>query len=107
MGCCTHASLLVQQQDGSSGSGGRDAAEDLPVPEVPKQRRRRRKAEQQAKEFTIDDLNPISSAWAGYSCRVRPHALLPARSDASYGLLQTDLLRLYLFRSGPQVARGV
>ncbi|KAI7843407.1 hypothetical protein COHA_003004 [Chlorella ohadii] len=50
----------AEQQDGSSGSGGRDAAEDLPVPEVPKQRRRRRKAEQQAKEFTIDDLNPIS-----------------------------------------------
>ena len=60
---CHKRCPLPQQQDGS-GSGGRDA-DDLPLPEVPKQRRRRRKPEQQPKEFTIDDLNPISSAWAG------------------------------------------
>ena len=63
MGCHKHCPL-PQQQDGSSGSGTRDA-DNLPLPEVPKQRRRRRKPEQQPKEFTIDDLNPISSAWAG------------------------------------------
>lgn len=57
-------SAVVQQQDGSSGSGAR-GADDLPLPDVPKQRRRRRKQEQQPKEFTIDDLNPISSAWVG------------------------------------------
>ncbi|EFN51818.1 hypothetical protein CHLNCDRAFT_59780 [Chlorella variabilis] len=39
-------------------SGGQDA--DEPVPRAPSKRRRRRKAEPELAQFTIDDLNPVN-----------------------------------------------
>lgn len=102
-------------------SGGQDADEQ-PLPEVPKQRRRSRRKEKPAEQpFTIDTLNPVTSEWGcpiihllsrgaecGWLCGGRPAAsacLSPAVS--AVGCRAPCAPAQLGCCSGPQVSRGV